>query len=92
MVAHPVFFNNIDYLKKQGTVVWLNCSIDCLFQRLVGEKEKRPLIRDLSDAALQSYISKKFSNRKIFYQQAHLVLNTNEPDLPELVSLIFHQS
>jgi shikimate kinase len=34
----PCFYNNIDYLKKQGIVVWINCSTDCLYQRLVMEK------------------------------------------------------
>jgi shikimate kinase len=85
----PCFFNNIDYLKKQGTTVWINCSIDCLFQRLVTEKEKRPLIRDLSDDALKAFIVRKFSSRKIYYQQADLVVNSNDLELDELVKLVF---
>lgn len=85
----PCFFNNIDYLKKQGTVVWINCSVDCLFQRLVHEKNNRPLIRDLSDAALRSYITKKFSDRKIFYQQAHVTISSDEPRLDDLVRHVF---
>lgn len=87
----PCFYNNIDYLRQQGTVVWINCSIDCLHHRLIGEKAKRPLIRDLEDEQLKSYIIKKFSNRKIFYQQAHIILNEDDVNLDELVSRIFHQ-
>src|SRR5215213_139448 len=45
----PCFYNNIDYLKKQGTVVWINCSTDCLHQRLMKEKDKRPLIANIAD-------------------------------------------
>jgi shikimate kinase len=33
----PCFYNNIDYLKKKGTVVWINCSTEMLYQRLVKE-------------------------------------------------------
>lgn len=85
----PCFFNNIDYLKKKGVVVWINCTIDCLFQRLVKEKEKRPLIRELSDDSLRSYIVKKFSTRKIYYQQANIVINSNDLNVDELVQLVF---
>lgn len=87
----PCFYNNIDYLKKHGTVVWFNCSVDCLYRRLVKEKEKRPLIRGVADGQLKSFIVKKFSNRKIFYQQADVVINEDDIGLENLVERIFHE-
>lgn len=87
----PCFYNNIDYLKKNGTVVWFNCSVDCLYQRLVKEKDKRPLIRSVDDDQLKSFIVKKFSNRKIFYQQADVVINEDDIRLEKLVERIFHE-
>jgi shikimate kinase len=86
----PCFYNNIDYLKQQGTVVWLNCPIDCLYQRLVKEKEQRPLLRQIPDPELKSYIVRKFSNRKIFYQQAGVIIQEDSLTLDKLVSMIFH--
>jgi shikimate kinase len=86
----PCFYNNIDYLKKQGTVVWINCSVDCLFSRLVHEKDKRTLISNIPEDQLKSYIVKKFSNRKIFYQQANVILNEDDIRLEDLVDKIFH--
>jgi shikimate kinase len=88
----PCFYNNIDYIKKQGTVVWINCSIDCLYSRLVKEKDKRPLIKELTDEALRSFIVKKYSTRKIYYQQAQVVINSDELSLPELVNRVFQQT
>ena len=88
----PCFYNTIDYLKKNGTVVWINCSIECLHQRLVKEKEARPLIKAIPDAQLKSYIIKKFSNRKIFYQQANIIINEDDLDFEKLVSKIFHDN
>ena len=87
----PCFYNNIDYLKKKGTVVWINTSIDGLYNRLVKEKDKRPLIRDVPDGELKLFISKKFSSRKIFYQQADIIVNEDELDLDKLVGRIFHE-
>ncbi|WP_072835885.1 shikimate kinase [Flavisolibacter ginsengisoli] len=87
----PCYYNNIDYLKKKGTVVWLNCSVDCLYHRLIKEKDKRPLIRDVSDDKLKSFIIKKFSNRKIFYQQANIIINDDEVSIDKLIERIFHE-
>ena len=86
----PCYYNNIDYMKSSGTPVWINCSVDCLFGRLVKEKETRPLIRNLSDEQLKAYIFKKFSDRKIYYQQASIVINEEDMSLDGLVTTIFH--
>ena len=87
----PCYFNNIDYLKKKGTVVWLNCSVDCLYKRLVKEKDKRPLIKEVPDEKLKAFIIKKFSNRKIFYQQANVIINDDDVSLDKLIERIFHE-
>ena len=57
----PCYFNNIDYMNQAGTSVWINTPLETLFSRLVNQKSKRPLIRDLSDDQLRGFISKKFS-------------------------------
>jgi shikimate kinase len=87
----PCYYNNIDYLKKKGTVVWLNCSVDCLYHRLIKEKDKRPLIKDVPDEKLKAFIIKKFSNRKIFYQQANVIINDDDVNLEKLIERIFHE-
>lgn len=86
----PCFYNNIDYLKKQGTVVWINCSTECLYKRLIKEKDKRPLIASIPDEELKSYIIKKYSSRKIFYQQADVILPEEEITIENFVDKIFH--
>jgi shikimate kinase len=86
----PCFFNNIDYMKSRGTTVWINCSVDCLHSRLVKEKDKRPLISAISDLELRSFIVKKFSDRKIFYQQASIILSEDDVTLDKLIEATFH--
>jgi shikimate kinase len=86
----PCFFNNIDYMKSRGTTVWINCSVDCLHSRLVKEKDKRPLISAIPDLELRSFIVKKFSDRKIFYQQASIILSEDDVTLDKLIEATFH--
>ena len=86
----PCFYNNIEYMNRKGTSVWFNCSVECLFVRLVKEKDKRPLIRNLSDEDLRHFIIKKFGDRKIFYRQASVVINEDDITLDHIVDTIFH--
>lgn len=86
----PCYYNNIDYLKRQGTVVWINCSTECLYNRLINEKDKRPLIANIADEDLRSYIIRKYSSRKIFYQQATVILPEEVITIENLVDKIFH--
>lgn len=84
------YFNNIDYIKSSGTVIWINTPIHVLFERLLKEKDTRPLIRNLEDDQIRGFIIKKFADRKIFYEQAHLSIEDEAISLEEIVDKIFH--
>lgn len=86
----PCYFNNIEYMNQSGTTVWINTPLDILFRRLVLEKEKRPLIKQLSEEQLKSFISKKFADRKIYYEQANVTVDEEPVQLEQLIEKIFH--
>lgn len=86
----PCFFNNIDYMKSRGTTVWIHCTTDSLYNRLVKEKEQRPLLKAIPDEELKAFIIKKYADRKIFYQQAAVILNDEELTLDTLIQKTFH--
>lgn len=77
----PCFFNNIEYMKRQGRVVWINPPLHILKERLVREKNKRPLLRDISDEDILLYIQKKLAERKMYYEKADVVINEEEISL-----------
>jgi shikimate kinase len=86
----PCYYNNIDYMNKEGISIWLNTPLDTLYKRLMNEKEKRPLIKDLTNAQLRGYIAKKFADRKIYYEQAGIVIDEEPVQLETIVEKIFH--
>jgi shikimate kinase len=86
----PCYFNNIEYMKQAGTVVWINTPLEVLFERLVKEKEKRPLIKSLTDEQLKSFINKKYADRKIYYEQADVKVDEEPVLLDSLIEKIFH--
>lgn len=87
----PCFFNNIDYMNKMGTTIWINSSIDSLHQRISSEQAQRPLVKNLNSEQLRAYIIKKLGDRKIFYQQASEVIFEHELSLDTFLDKIFHE-
>ncbi|MFI5187714.1 MAG: shikimate kinase [Chitinophagales bacterium] len=86
----PCYYNNIDYMNQSGTTIWINTPIDILFHRLIKEKENRPLIKNLTDAQLKGFIIKKFADRRIYYEQADIVVDEEPLKLEDIVEKIFH--
>jgi shikimate kinase len=88
----PCFFNNIEFMKKHGKVIWLNTSVDVLKERLLKERMSRPLIREINDEELRRYIIRKMSERRMYYQQADVMVNEENVTLEELIRLLFENA
>ena len=86
----PCYFNNVEYMNQSGTTVWINTPIEVLHERLIGEKADRPLLKDLSENQLRGFIIKKFADRKIYYEQADLIIDEEPLVLDKLIEKIFH--
>jgi shikimate kinase len=84
----PCFFNNIEFMKKSGKVVWLNTAVDALKERLLKEKVSRPLIREIGDDELKRYIVRKLSERKMYYEQADVMVNEESISLEKLIHFL----
>ncbi len=84
----PCFFNNIEFMKKNGKVVWLNTSVEALRQRLQRERLSRPLIAEVSEDELQRYIIRKLSERRMYYQQADVTVSEETTNLDELIRIL----
>ena len=84
----PCFFNNIEFMKKSGKVIWLNTSIDALTERLQKERMTRPLISDVEEADLRRYIIRKLSERRMYYQQADVTVGEENTNLDLLIKIL----
>ena len=79
---------NMDWMKKEGIVIWLDESVDVLVKRLSTEKANRPLIANLSDQELAAFLEQKLVERHPFYKQADYRLTSeqiNESGLKKLI-------
>jgi shikimate kinase len=84
----PCFFNNIELMKRYGKVLWLNTNIDTLIIRLIKEKDHRPLVKNISDGDLRAFLIKKMQERKLYYDQADLMVHEETATLDSLLNEI----
>lgn len=66
----PCFFDNIEYMNRQGTTVFLDVPIERLFIRLSIARSKRPLIKEKNDEELRTFIEEQLAKRIPHYSKA----------------------
>ena len=67
----PCYANNHELLKGENIVsIYLKASVDTLFERLVSNKSKRPLIANKTDDEMKEFIAKHLFDRSFYYNQA----------------------
>lgn len=66
----PCFFDNIEYMNRQGTTVFLDVPVERLFIRLSISRKKRPLIMNKNDEELRDFITEQLEKRKPYYSKA----------------------
>ncbi len=85
----PCYFNNIDWMKKNGTVVFLQVDEGVLLSRLKNtDLEERPLLKGLDEEGLKTFITEKLKERLPFYEQAHFTFNPVNEKMEVLVEKI----
>lgn len=67
----PCYANNHELLKGDNIIsVYLKASVETLFERLVSNKSKRPLIADKNEEEMKEFIAKHLFDRSFYYNQA----------------------
>jgi len=74
----PCYGNTMDYLLSNHIMtIFLKVSINSLFERLLIEKNNRPLISNIDDSDLKEFIAKHLFERSKFYDRANHIINTD---------------
>lgn len=70
----PCFFDNIEWMNKNGVTIFIDPPVKVLADRLINAKTERPLIKGKSYEELTSFIEEKLAERRPFYEQAQIKL------------------
>ena len=87
----PCYYNNIDSINEKTISVFLKTNVKTLAQRLSSEKDKRPLIQNISNEDLPEFIAKHLFERNPFYNQAKITINTDSLSAREIAEEILTQ-
>ncbi|MCC6289772.1 MAG: shikimate kinase [Chitinophagaceae bacterium] len=74
----PCFFDNMQWMNDKGITVYLNASASILAERLLKEKDHRPLIKNLTNEELIPFIENNINKRNKFYTQSRVILDTEK--------------
>ncbi len=76
----PCFFDNIDYINRQGETVYLKCTPEVLHSHLRMGKTVRPLLLNKTPDEVNAFIREQLVLREPYYQQAKHTLDVSLMD------------
>jgi len=87
----PCYANNHELLKGDNvTSIYLKASIETLFNRLVSNKSKRPLIADKNEEEMKEFIAKHLFDRSFYYNHAQHKVSVDDKSIEETVNDILN--
>jgi len=79
------FNNNLQIVKNKASLIYLQMPVKALYSRLKESKTNRPLISNLNDEELLSFIENKLKERENFYLQANYIFNALSINSTEVI-------
>jgi len=83
----PCFFDNMDYMNRQGDVVYLKATPETLHKHLLMGRTERPLIKGKTGDELLSHIRTQLDEREPYYSKARYTLDVNLLDNYEKINI-----
>ncbi|WP_315351909.1 shikimate kinase [Segatella oris] len=87
----PCFFDNIDYMNRQGETVYLKATPEVLYGHLKMGKTIRPLLLNKTADEVQVFIREQLAQREPYYSKAKHVLDVNLLDDYEKIKISVEQ-
>lgn len=84
----PAYYNNIELINHNSESFYIQASVKTLIERLLKQKQKRPIIARISDEDLPEFIAKHLFERNPYYTKARFIVNTDNKEPEEIVEEI----
>jgi shikimate kinase len=85
----PCYSNNHEFLKADHVIsIYLNASVDTLYERLLFNSEQRPLIANKNPEEMKEFIAKNLFDRSYYYNQAQHKIIVDGKSTEQIISEI----
>ena len=85
----PCYYDNMEVINENSISIYLRAKVDTLVKRLLEDKiHCRPLINRIPDEQLPEFIGQHLFERNHFYNQAKIIIDTDNLTAEELADEI----
>ncbi len=84
----PCYSDNMAFILKSGTSLYLRMEVPELISRIKGIKKKRPLLKDVDSTNLETFIRDQLADREPYYFQANFVFYGPDYPLEEIIRVL----
>lgn len=84
----PTFFDNMDWMKKNGIVIWINSPLEIISERIAKNITRRPLFIGLSKEEINNKLLELSQKRTPFYKKSNITIEINKQKKLSLSSII----
>ena len=85
----PCYYDNMEVINENSISIYLRAKVDTLVKRLLEDKiHCRPLINRIPDEQLPEFIGQHLFERNHFYNQAKIIIDTDNLAAEEVVDEI----
>ncbi|MDD6379039.1 MAG: shikimate kinase [Prevotella sp.] len=83
----PCFFDNMDYMNRQGETIYLKATPDVLYKHLKMGRTVRPLLLNKTPDEVREFVGKQLAERETYYNKAKHILDVNLMDNFEKIKI-----
>ena len=84
----PCYFDNMNWMNKNGITVFIDTPVKVLADRLINARVERPLVKGKSIPELIEFIEAKLIERRPFYEQAQVIIKGVDLNAEQLIDAI----
>lgn len=84
----PCFNKNMELINHSGVSIFLDVAPEILYGRLKQQRKGRPLIAQMPDQELQSFVANLLQDRMNFYLLSKLHIKENNPTVKDVLSAL----
>lgn len=80
----PCYYNNIDFMNKNGTTVFINTDINKIIKRVLKQQGKRPMFSNVNENQLTKKMYALFEKRHEFYKKSQIIVEGDDINIKSI--------
>ena len=84
----PCFFDNMEFMRKNGITVYLQLTPSLLCKRLINSHNIRPKILGKNSEELKEWVEKLIEERTPYYKKAHIIIDARTLSVSMLAKVL----